>query len=36
MLKEGLPVSLIAKISKLPESAIMDLAAKLNVGTKDS
>jgi predicted transposase YdaD len=36
MLKEGLPVSLIAKISTLPESAIMDLAAKLNVGTKDS
>jgi predicted transposase YdaD len=36
MLKEGLPVSLIAKISTLPESAIMELAAKLNVGTKDS
>jgi predicted transposase YdaD len=34
MLKEGLPVSLIAKISTLPESAIMDLAAKLNVAAK--
>jgi predicted transposase/invertase (TIGR01784 family) len=34
MLKEGLPVSLIAKISTLPESAIMDLAAKLNVVAK--